>query len=85
MLVVLAGVPARRVQRVKRDGFEIAILPVKGRAVITTSERVRGEFLLCYVGDIISAHEGNQREEEEQLNEGLLGKQCIDTEVYYPH
>ncbi|XP_076107660.1 uncharacterized protein LOC143075943 isoform X3 [Mytilus galloprovincialis] len=44
------------------DGFEIRNVPGKGRGVVTTINRMAGDFLLHYAGETISAEEGERRE-----------------------
>jgi len=46
---------------------DIAYFPVHvpGRGVITTKQRAKGEFLLCYNGEVVCADEGERREEKD--------------------
>ncbi|XP_060601118.1 N-lysine methyltransferase KMT5A-like [Ruditapes philippinarum] len=43
-------------------GFAISTYPTKGRGIITTIYRRKGDFLLHYAGEVISGKEGERRE-----------------------
>jgi len=45
-------------------GIEVKMFPEKGRGVVTTRDRVKGEFVVEYAGDIINMEEAGSREEE---------------------
>ncbi|XP_011636553.1 N-lysine methyltransferase KMT5A-B [Pogonomyrmex barbatus] len=45
------------------DGLEIRNFPGKGRGVITTREFAKGEFVVEYIGELISQGEAKEREE----------------------
>jgi len=45
-------------------GIEVKMFPGKGRGVVTTRDRVKGEFVVEYAGDIINLEDANNREAE---------------------
>lgn len=45
-------------------GIEVKMFPEKGRGVVTTRDRVKGEFVVEYAGDIINMEDASSREEE---------------------
>ncbi|XP_018402424.1 PREDICTED: histone-lysine N-methyltransferase pr-set7 [Cyphomyrmex costatus] len=45
------------------DGLEVKNFPGKGRGVITTREFAKGEFVVEYIGELISQGEAKEREE----------------------
>lgn len=45
-------------------GIEVKMFPEKGRGVVTTRVRVKGEFVVEYAGDIINMEDASSREEE---------------------
>ncbi|CAB4012286.1 Hypothetical predicted protein [Paramuricea clavata] len=50
-----------------QDGFEIRIIPGKGRAVFATRFFEKGNFLLVY-GELITEKEANEREQRDRKN-----------------
>jgi len=45
-------------------GIEVKMFPEKGRGVVTTRDRAKGEFVVEYAGDIINMEDASSREEE---------------------
>ncbi|XP_060604655.1 N-lysine methyltransferase KMT5A-A-like [Ruditapes philippinarum] len=46
-------------------GFAVRFFENKGRGVITTTAREKGEFLLVYRGEVVTKEEGERREEKD--------------------
>lgn len=46
----------------REEGLEVKVFPNKGRGVISTRPFKRGEFVIEYIGDLISIAEANDRE-----------------------
>ncbi|XP_070514527.1 histone-lysine N-methyltransferase set-1 isoform X2 [Cardiocondyla obscurior] len=52
-----------KVLRQVEDGLKVKIFPGKGRGIITTRTFAKGEFVVEYIGELISQVEAKEREE----------------------
>jgi len=60
-----------------RIGIKVEVFPEKGRGIVTTKDRVKGEFVVEYAGDLINIDSANQRENEYSMD---VSKGCY---MYY--
>ena len=53
-------------------GLEVITTATKGRGVITTIQRKKGDYLCNYVGELLTASEGKKKEKEYDENTGCF-------------
>ncbi|CRL05769.1 CLUMA_CG018797, isoform A [Clunio marinus] len=52
----------RAIKEGREEGLEVRVFDNKGRGIVTTRSFQRGEFVIEYIGDLISMSEANERE-----------------------
>merc|ERR1719319_1949235 len=72
----------RIIEQLKKDndegfGIKVEVFPEKGRGIVTTRDRKKGEFVVEYAGDLINIDSANERETEYSMD---VSKGCY---MYY--
>lgn len=61
------------IEQLKKDndegiGIRVEVFPEKGRGIVTTRDRKKGEFVVEYAGDLINIDSANERETEYSMD-----------------